>query len=126
MEAWRGFYYLSLFSVEITKRILMLILFKIHWCIVLFHMWVLIFNPYAPRGFKMLTWIFLYMLLLECKLVEITNTRQIENMLMFDNINETWSDLRFWIIVDLEKGWVIEIHLISIGVVAIKICINYK
>jgi hypothetical protein len=44
----------------------------------------------------MLTWIFLYMLLLECKTnISITNTRQIKNMLMFDNINEIGSDLRF-------------------------------
>jgi hypothetical protein len=47
-------------------------------------------------------------------------------MLWFDNINEMGSDLRVWIIVDLEKGWVIEIHLINMGVVAIKNCINYK
>jgi hypothetical protein len=66
------------------------------------------------------------MLLLEYKLIEITNTRQIENMLRFNNINEIGSELRFWIIVDLEKGWVIETQLISMGVVAIKNCINYK
>jgi hypothetical protein len=47
-------------------------------------------------------------------------------MLRFDNINEMGSDLMFWIVVDLEKGWVIEIHLIGMGVVAIKTCINYK
>jgi len=68
----------------------------------------------------MLMWIYLYILLLEYKLIEITFTWQIENMLRFDNINEMGSDLRFWIIVDLEKGWVIEIQLISMGVVAIK------
>jgi hypothetical protein len=95
MEACRGFYYLSLFNVEITKRILMLTLFKTEWCIVLFHMWVLTFNPYARRGFKMLMWIYLYILLLEYKLIEITFTGQIENMLRFDNINEMGSDLRF-------------------------------
>jgi hypothetical protein len=58
-------------------------------------MWVLIFNPYAPRGFKMFMWISLYMLLLEYKLIEITITRQIENMLRFDNINKMGSNLRF-------------------------------
>jgi hypothetical protein len=67
----------------------MLTLLKTQWCIELFHMWVLIFNPYAPTGFKMLMWIFLYMLPLKYKFVEITITRQVENMLRFDNINET-------------------------------------
>jgi hypothetical protein len=58
-------------------------------------MWVLIFNPCAPRGFKMLVWIFLDMLLLEYKLIEVTIRGQIENMLRFDNINEMGSDLMF-------------------------------
>jgi hypothetical protein len=52
-------------------------------------MWELIFNPYAPTGVKMLMWIFLYMLPLKYKFIEITITRQVENMLRFDNINET-------------------------------------
>jgi hypothetical protein len=43
----------------------------------------------------MLMWIYLYILLLEYKLIEITFTGQIENMLRFDNINEMGSDLRF-------------------------------
>jgi hypothetical protein len=58
-------------------------------------MWVLIFNPSAPRGFKMSMWIFLDMLLLEYKLIEVTIIGQIENMLRFDNINETGSGLMF-------------------------------
>jgi hypothetical protein len=43
----------------------------------------------------MLMWIFLYMLLLEYKLIEVTITRQIENMLRFDNINKIGSNLKF-------------------------------
>ncbi len=105
MDIVQGFMHMSSTMLEGTKSLSMLTPHKMSWGMVIYHEWVLIFNPNFSHGLKFFVWCSLKTLQLKYKYLEKTSVAHVRNILCEVMNSHKRRDPRLCIAMNLEQGW---------------------
>ncbi len=96
--------HMSSITLKGAKSLPMLTPHEMSWGVVIYHEWVLMFNPNFSHGLKILVWSSLKTLQLKYKPLEKTIVAHVKNILCEDLNNHKRKDPRFCIAMNLDDA----------------------
>jgi hypothetical protein len=96
---------------------------KLPWGTTIDQKWIFMFNPNFSSSLKLPIWIILKMLPLEFRPLDTKIASLIGRVFGVDVTNKSKKDPKFYVAMDLEKGWLAQLFFVGFSV---EICVDYE